>query len=51
MLTFITNKIRKWRETNKAIRELNNMSDKELEDIGISRYDIRDVILHGKESY
>jgi uncharacterized protein YjiS (DUF1127 family) len=34
----------------KAVRELESMSDKELSDIGISRLNIRDIV-YGKESY
>ncbi len=29
-----------WREHRKVIKQLNAMSDKELSDIGINRYDI-----------
>ena len=38
----------KKRKINKTIRELKNLSDRDLNDIGISRYDIVNVARNGR---
>jgi uncharacterized protein YjiS (DUF1127 family) len=36
------------REQSRAIRDLKSLTDKDLADIGISRYDIERVVMEGK---
>ena len=36
------------REQSRAIRDLKAMTDKDLADIGINRYDIERVVMEGK---
>lgn len=38
----------KSREQARAIRELHKLTDKDLADIGIKRYDIERVVMEGK---
>ena len=38
----------KSREQDRAIRDLKAMTDKDLADIGINRYDIERVVMEGK---
>ena len=40
MLLAIINFIQSWKRYNTAVRELSNLGDRELADIGISRSDI-----------
>jgi uncharacterized protein YjiS (DUF1127 family) len=40
----ITEKLSAWRRYREAVRELEQMTDRELEDIGIRRGDIRYVV-------
>ena len=42
-IKIITQKINEWRRYREAVRELSQMSDNELADIGISRCDIEYV--------
>ncbi|GAC1333218.1 MAG: hypothetical protein NVSMB26_14040 [Beijerinckiaceae bacterium] len=39
----VTHKIQEWRRQRAAIRELSQLSDRELHDLGISRADIEFV--------
>lgn len=39
----ISNRVTAWRRYRNAIRELQQLSDRELQDLGISRYDIEQV--------
>ena len=39
----ITEKINSWRRYRTAVRELSQLSDRELSDLGLSRYDIEAV--------
>ncbi|MGD1035828.1 MAG: DUF1127 domain-containing protein [Roseiarcus sp.] len=43
-LKTIAEKFNAWRRYREAVRELSQMSDRELEDIGIRRSDIRFVV-------
>jgi uncharacterized protein YjiS (DUF1127 family) len=40
----ITEKLNAWRRYREAIRELSQLSDRELEDIGIRRGDIQHIV-------
>jgi uncharacterized protein YjiS (DUF1127 family) len=40
MFVAIVNFVRSWRRYNASLRELNNLSDRELADIGLGRGDI-----------
>lgn len=39
----------KTREQDRAIRDLNALTDKDLIDIGINRYDIERVVMQGRK--
>ena len=39
-LKFITRKLANWQRYRAAVRELSLLSDRELADLGLSRYDI-----------
>jgi uncharacterized protein YjiS (DUF1127 family) len=39
----ITEKVTAWRRYRAAVRELEQLSDRELHDLGITRYDIENV--------
>ena len=41
MINNIKNKFENWRNYNRAVRELNSLTDSQLRDIGIARVDIR----------
>ncbi|MGO4873035.1 MAG: DUF1127 domain-containing protein [Roseiarcus sp.] len=43
-LKTIAEKLNAWRRYREAVRELSQMTDRELEDIGIRRGDIRYVV-------
>jgi uncharacterized protein YjiS (DUF1127 family) len=43
-LKTITEKLAAWRRYREAVRELNQMSDRELSDIGIRRGDIETIV-------
>jgi uncharacterized protein YjiS (DUF1127 family) len=40
MLTSLIRYVRTWRQYGEAVRELSNLNDRELADIGIARSDI-----------
>ena len=40
----IVSKIKTWRKEQDTIRELRALSDKDLEDIGVNRYDIKEIV-------
>ncbi len=40
---FITERVSAWRRYRSAVRELEQLSDRELHDLGISRYDIETI--------
>ena len=42
-IKFITAKVSAWRRYRSAVRELEQLSDRELHDLGITRYDIEVV--------
>ncbi len=42
-VTFIVAKIRSWMRYRETVRELSRLTDRELDDLGISRWDIRYV--------
>ena len=37
-------KFRRWKKIQEGVRELNAMSDRDLADIGVSRYDIERLV-------
>lgn len=37
-------RFRRWKKAQQGIRELRSMTDKDLADIGISRYDIERIV-------
>ena len=39
-VTYILSKIRSYLQYRETVRELSSLSDRELDDLGISRYDI-----------
>jgi uncharacterized protein YjiS (DUF1127 family) len=39
----ITSRIQKWRNYRRTVNELSKLSNRELEDLGLSRYDITSV--------
>jgi uncharacterized protein YjiS (DUF1127 family) len=43
MLVTIINALRSWRQYNQSLRELSQLGDRELADIGITRSDIARV--------
>lgn len=43
-LKTISDKLNAWRRYREAVRELSHLTDRELEDIGIRRGDIEDVV-------
>jgi uncharacterized protein YjiS (DUF1127 family) len=43
-LKSISEKLNAWRRYREAVRELSQLSDRELNDIGIRRGDIEDVV-------
>ena len=43
MLRTLTTKFQTWRRFRESVRELSRLSDRELSDLGIGRYDIVDV--------
>ncbi len=43
-LKTITEKLAAWRRYREAVRELNQMSDRELDDIGIRRGEIETIV-------
>ena len=49
LLSQIMRFLRQWRRYNKSLRELSQLSDHELADMGISRSDIPRVAWNGSE--
>lgn len=47
--SFILSKIRSYLKYRETLRELSRLSDRELEDIGVARYQIDDIarVAHG----
>jgi uncharacterized protein YjiS (DUF1127 family) len=45
-LKTITEKLASWRRYREAVRELSQLSDRELDDIGIRRGDIEFIVRH-----
>jgi uncharacterized protein YjiS (DUF1127 family) len=45
MLISLIRYVRKWREYGAAVRELSNLNDRELADIGITRSEIPHIAL------
>ena len=43
----LAEKFSAWRRTRDAVRELSQLTDRELQDIGILRGDIEAVVRHG----
>ncbi len=43
-LKIISEKIKNWQRTREAIRELSQLSDRDLADLGIRRADIESVV-------
>ena len=46
-LVRVVNRLQAWNRRRLAIRELQAMPDSLLRDLGIERYEIRDVVLNG----
>ena len=42
-VTYILSKIRTYRRYRETLRELSHLSDRELNDLGISRYEIKAI--------
>lgn len=40
LLSFVVAKIRNWRRYRETVNELSRLTDRELEDLGIARWDI-----------
>ena len=40
----IISKIKIWKKEQETMKELRALSDRELEDIGINRYDIKEIV-------
>ena len=40
----IVSKIKIWKKEQETMRELRALSDRDLEDIGINRYDIKEIV-------
>lgn len=47
MMKKIAQRLAKWNMEQRTIAELSMMTDRELSDIGISRYDIREIAKNG----
>jgi uncharacterized protein YjiS (DUF1127 family) len=47
MMKTLTAKLHAWRRFRESVRELSRLSDRELNDLGIGRADIEDVVRHG----
>ncbi|NBJ13481.1 DUF1127 domain-containing protein [Microvirga arsenatis] len=47
-LSIILARFRQWRRSRETVRQLSALSDRELLDIGISRYDIAQVARRGR---
>ena len=49
-LLFAWQRFRRWRAARQAIRHLHEIDDYLLEDVGINRWDIAEIV-HGKKGY
>jgi uncharacterized protein YjiS (DUF1127 family) len=49
-LKTISEKLTAWRRYREAVRELSQLSDRELDDIGIRRGDIESIVRHSVAS-
>lgn len=47
MMRILTLKFQTWRRFRESVRELSRLSDRELNDLGIGRDDIVDVVRQG----
>lgn len=43
IVTFVLAKLRNWKRYRQTVRELSRLSDRDLADLGISRFDIDSV--------
>ena len=43
IVTFVLAKLRNWKRYRETVRELSRLSDRDLADLGISRFDIESV--------
>ena len=43
IVTFVLSKLRNWKRYRQTVRELSRLSDRDLADLGISRFDIDSV--------
>jgi uncharacterized protein YjiS (DUF1127 family) len=43
IVTFVLAKLRSWKRYRQTVRELSRLSDRDLADLGISRFDIDSV--------
>ena len=43
IVTFVLAKLRNWKRYRETVRELSRLSDRDLADLGISRFDIASV--------
>ena len=43
IVTFVLAKLRNWKRYRETVRELSRLSDRDLADLGISRFDIDSV--------
>ena len=48
LIAIFTRKLAAWRMYRQTVRELQSMTDHELSDIGISRYDIENIARHAR---
>ncbi len=47
MIKTLTTKLNAWKRFRESVRELERLTDRELNDLGISRCDIPDVVRQG----
>ena len=47
MIKTLTLRYQAWKRFRESVRELERLSDRELNDLGISRYDIPEVVRQG----
>lgn len=47
MIKTFTAKLHAWRRFRESVRELSRLSDRELDDLGIGRYEIEDIARQG----
>lgn len=51
MFDRLLQRLRQQSDERRAVRELNALSDRDLNDIGISRYDIERIVRQKKKGY